>query len=869
MENHQKSIEELEKELMTSAADGIKESSCKERITKYGTNELREEAKESLLVKFLKEFTDPLIIILLIAAVVSVVVDPSEWIESIIILVVVLLNAILGVYQENNAEKSLEALKKLSSPTAKVIRDGIRKTIPSADVCVGDLIVIEAGDYIASDGRIVASMRMQVDESALTGESMPVNKTTDVIEKDELALGDKKNMVFASTMCTYGRGLAIVTSTGMNNEVGKIADMLQKNEEGTTPLQMKLAQISKTIGIMCLGICAVVFILEMMTGMGALDAFKTAVALAVAAIPEGLATVVTIVLSIGVSKMVRYNAIVRKLPAVETLGCCSVICSDKTGTLTQNKMTIVKTYTIGDEIKSFTERADDKTREMLQYFTLCSDGEIVEEDGSFKGIGDPTETAFVYASYLLGDTKNDLNAKYKRIEEIAFDPDRKLMTVFLKTDDGILQVTKGAPDVVFELCVDKDLKEAKRINEVMTKDALRVLAVAIRKLDSVDDEPTSEAYEKDLSFVGLAGMIDPPRAEVKEAIAQAKLGGINTVMITGDHLNTATAIAKDLDILKEGDLAINGADLDKMSDEELASKIEDIKVYARVAPEHKVRIVSAFQKRGEVVAMTGDGVNDSPALKAADIGCAMGITGTDVSKSASDMVLTDDNFATIISAVKQGRGIYANIKKDVHFLLSSNIGEVITIFGASLIQVLFGIPLGTPLLPIHILWVNLITDTLPAFALGMEPVDPDVIYQKPRPKNESFFAGGLGFKVAYQGVLVGLLTLTSYMIGNNDSHEIGMTMAFITLVLVQLVHSFNVKSEKSVFNKQVLNNKYLWGATIIGIVLLLVITYVPFLNDIFELAALDFYHCVVAVGLALVMLVVMEIVKVFRRMKNA
>ena len=868
MKEYQKTIEELEEELATSATNGISESSCKERISRYGKNELKEEDKESLLIKFLKEFTDPLIVILLIAAVVSVIVDPSEWIESVIILVVVLINAILGVYQENNAEKSLEALKKLSSPNAKVIRDGIKKTIPSEEVCVGDLIVIEAGDYIASDARIVSSMRMQVDESALTGESVPVNKTAEIIDKDELALGDMKNMVFASTMCTYGRGLAIVTSVGMDNEVGKIADMLANKEEGTTPLQMKLTQISKTIGIMCLAICAVVFILEMMTGMEILDAFKTAVALAVAAIPEGLATVVTIVLSIGVSKMVRYNAIVRKLPAVETLGCCSVICSDKTGTLTQNKMTITKTYTKGSSLKQFTIKADDKTKEMLSYFTLCSDGDIEEVDGAFKSIGDPTETAFVYASYLLGDIKKDLNAKYRRIEEIAFDADRKLMTVFLKTDDGILQITKGAPDVVFDRCVDTDLLEAKRINEEMTNEALRVLAVAIKKLDSVDDNPSSEVYEKDLSFVGLAGMIDPPRDEVKEAIAQAKIGGIKTVMITGDHLNTAKAIAKDLAIMEEGDMAINGADLDKMSDEDLADKIEDIKVYARVAPEHKVRIVSAFQKRGEVVAMTGDGVNDSPALKTADIGCAMGITGTDVSKSASDMVLTDDNFATIISAVKQGRGIYSNIKKDVHFLLSCNIGEVITIFGASLVQVLFGIPLGTPLLPIHILWVNLITDTLPAFAIGMEPVDPDVIYQKPRPKNESFFAGGMGFKVTYQGVIVGLLTLASYMIGNNDSHEIGMTMAFITLVLVQLIHSFNVKSEKSVFNKQVFNNKYLWGATIVGIVLLLVITYVPFLNDIFELAALDLYHCVVAVGLALVMLVVMEIVKAFRRVKN-
>ncbi len=869
MKDYRKSIQDLEKELDTSATEGISEASVASRVSTYGKNELKEEKKETLFVKFLKEFTDPLIIILLIAALVSVLVDPNEWIESVIILVVVLINAILGVYQENSAEKSLEALKKLSSPSAKVIRDGKKITVPSEDVCVGDLLVIEAGDYIASDARIVESMRMQVDESALTGESVPVDKIATVIDQDELALGDQKNMVFASTMCTYGRGLAIITSVGMQNEIGKIADMLQQSDDNTTPLQIKLAQISKIIGIMCIAICVVVFGLELMTGMGVLDAFKTAVALAVAAIPEGLATVVTIVLSIGVSKMVKYNAIVRKLPAVETLGCCSVICSDKTGTLTQNKMTVVRTYTKTSGNKQFTNSASDDVREMLKDFTLCSDGDIVlEADGTFKSIGDPTETAFVYASHLLGDEKKELSVTSPRVEEIAFDSDRKMMTVFIKDGDGILQITKGAPDVIMSRCVDADLDEAKRVNEEMADASLRVLAVATKRLARVDSDPTSDEYEKDMTFVGLAGMIDPPRLEVKDAIEQAKVGGIKTVMITGDHLNTAKAIAKDLGILEGNEMAISGAELDKMSDEELESKIEDIRVYARVAPEHKVRIVKAFQDRGEVAAMTGDGVNDSPALKAADIGCAMGITGTDVSKNAADMILTDDNFATIISAVKQGRGIYANIKKDVHFLLSSNIGEVVTIFGASLVQAFFGIAMGTPLLPIHILWVNLITDTLPAFAIGMEPVDPDVIYQKPRPKDESFFAGGLGFKIAYQGILVGLLTLGSYMIGNHDSHEIGMTMAFITLVLVQLIHSFNVKSEKSVFNKQVFNNKYLWGSAIIGIILLLVIIYVPFLNNIFELAPLDPYHIAVAIGMALLMLVIMEIVKLFRRIRN-
>ncbi len=869
MKEYQKSAEVLAKELDTDLKNGIDSTTVAKRVSTYGKNELKEEEKDSLFVKFLKEFKDPLIIILLIAAAVSVLVDPNEWIESLIILVVVLINAILGVYQENSAEKSLEALKKLSSPNAKVIRDGKKCTIPSEDVCVGDLLVIEAGDYIASDARIIESMRMQVDESALTGESLPVDKTSEVIAKDELALGDQKNMVFASTMCTYGRGLAIVTSVGMQNEIGKIADMLQKNDDNVTPLQIKLNQISKIIGVMCLAICVVVFGLEMMTGLGILDAFKTAVALAVAAIPEGLATVVTIVLSIGVSKMVKYNAIVRKLPAVETLGCCGVICSDKTGTLTQNKMTVVRTYTKRSALKQFSENADDEVKEMLRYFTLCSDGDIVlEKDGSFKSIGDPTETAFVYASHLLGEEKKDLEKRYPRLEEIAFDSDRKMMTVFLKDGEGILQVTKGAPDIIIDRCVDVDLEEARQMNENMANDALRVLAVAVKRLADVESQPKSEDYEKDLTFVGLAGMIDPPRLEVKDAIAQAKIGGVKTVMITGDHLSTAKAIAKDLNIIEDGQLAISGAELDKMSDDDLQKNIDNIRVYARVAPEHKVRIVKAFQAKNEVVAMTGDGVNDSPALKAADIGCAMGITGTDVSKNAADMILTDDNFATIINAIKQGRGIYANIKKDVHFLLASNIGEVITIFGASCLQAFFGISLGVPLLPIHLLWVNLITDTLPAFAIGMEPVDDDVIYQKPRPKDESFFAHGLGFKIAYQGVLVGIITLLSYIIGNRDSHEIGMTMAFITLVLVEIVHSFNVKSEKSVFNKQIFNNKFLWGSAALAILLLLVIIYVPFLNNIFELAPLDAYHVGVAIALALSMLVIMEVIKLFRRLKN-
>lgn len=860
MKAYNKTCAELEKELNTNAQTGLTQAQVKK-----GGNILKQKKKESLFIKFIKEFKDPLVIILLIAAVVSVIVDPHEWIESVIILVVVILNAILGVYQENNAEKSLDALKNLSSPNAKVIREGKKISIPSEDVTIGDILVIEAGDYVASDARIIHNYHLAVDESALTGESLPVNKQDEVIDSDTCPLGEQKNMVFASTMCTSGRCEAIVTSVGMDNEIGKIASMLQEDNEQMTPLQHKLAQISKIIGMMCLAICVVVFVVEMMSGLSWVDAFKTAVALAVAAIPEGLATVVTIVLSIGVTKMVKHNAIIRTLPSVETLGSCNVICSDKTGTLTQNKMTVTKTYTPNSGYHVFNVDANSDVISLLNDFTLCSDGSIVHQpDGTTSSIGDPTETAVVYASELCGYSKDDLNKQYPRIQEIAFDSDRKMMSVFLQTDNGILQITKGAPDVILDRCIG-DINEAKHYNEQMSNEALRVLAVATRKHQMLPNQITSEDFECELEFVGLIGMMDPPREEVKASIELAKNAGIKTVMITGDHLTTAKAIASNLGILGENDLAITGDQLNQISDQQLLENIDKIRVYARVAPEHKVRVVKAFQEKGEVVAMTGDGVNDAPALKNADIGCAMGITGTDVSKNAADMILVDDNFATIISAVKQGRGIYANIMKDVHFLLASNIGEVITIFLASLINAFTPAQLGVPLLPMHLLWVNLITDTLPAFALGMEPVEDEIMNDQPRRRDESFFANGLGFKIVYQGLLIGLITLTSYMIGNRDSHEIGMTMAFITLVLTQLIHAFNIKSHRSVFNKQVFNNKYLWLAAGVGVGLQVLIIYVPFLSNIFQLAPLDTHHLLIAIGLSFSLLVIMEIVKLCRK----
>ncbi|MEG2751417.1 MAG: calcium-translocating P-type ATPase, PMCA-type [Anaerorhabdus sp.] len=859
---YNKTRNEVVEDLESNEQYGLHANEIETIRGKCGYNELQEQKKQSLFIKFLLQFTDPLIIVLIVAAIVSIAVDPHEWIDSLIIVIVVIFNAVLGVVQENNAEKSLEALKKMSAPNSKVVRDGERLTIPSRELVVGDVVILEAGDFIPSDGRILESFNLKVDESALTGESLPVNKISDVIEQENVPLGDQKNMVFASTVVTYGRGKMIVTTVGMNNEVGKIATMLMSSEKETTPLQNKLAQISKVIGVMCLGICAVVFGLEWMSGLSILESFKTSVALAVAAIPEGLATVVTIVLAIGVTKMVKNNAIVRKLPAVETLGSASVVCSDKTGTLTQNKMTVVKTYTIDEGVQAFDGKGNEAVREMMKCFTLCSDAEIKFEGSEMKLLGDPTETALVEASFKMGDKKEDMHLRAKRSDEIAFDSTRKMMTVFFETEKGVVSLTKGAPDVIMSRCTNTP-KDAVDSNETMANQALRVLAVAYRIWNEVPVLLDPNEVENNMTFIGLVGMIDPPRPEVKVAIEEAKQGGIRTIMITGDHVTTAKAIATDLGILLDGQKAITGTELGAMSEEELAKELENISVYARVAPEHKVRIVSAWQAKGHVVAMTGDGVNDSPALKKADIGCAMGITGTDVSKGAADMILTDDNFATIIHAVREGRGIYNNIKKDVQFLLSSNIGEVLTIFTASILSVL-GYNLGVPLLPVHLLWVNLITDTLPAFALGLEPVDKNIMKEKPRPKNESFFAHGLGWTIAWQGVMVGSLTLIAYIIGNNITHEIGMTMAFMTLSLSQLFHAFNIKSSHSIFHKTIFNNKYLWGALAVGMILQIAVMYVPGLNTIFSLEPLSLELSMTALGLALCPIVIVEIVKLFK-----
>lgn len=854
---HNKNINDIVKTFNTNIQCGLSNEEALKRLETNGYNQLQAKKKTSLFVKFLMQFKDILIIILIIAGVVSIIVDPHEWIESLIIFIVIIANALLGVIQENKAEKSLEALEKMSSPLCKVIRNNTIEQIETKNLTVGDIIVIEAGDFIPADARIVEHSFLQVDESALTGESVPVTKHSDVIEKEDIPLGDKKNMIFSSTFVTKGRGKAIVVSTGMNTEIGKIAGMLSETKNSKTPLQEKLAQVGKAIGYICLIVCLVVFALEFISSKDWLDSMKTAIALAVAAIPEGLATVVTIVLAIGVSTMSKQNAIVKKLPAVETLGSTSIVCSDKTGTLTQNRMTVMEVYR--NEIRTL-DKLNNDDKEIISYFALCCDAKVEIIDGIEKRIGDPTETALI-----------DLNNKYgfdiksiKRLADVPFDSERKMMSVICEVNGEILLITKGAPDQVISRSNGK-LDDALEVNNNMAKRALRVLGLGIKVLDKLP-EVVDETIENDLTFLGLVGMIDPSRPEVKEAIKVAKTAGIRTIMITGDHKTTASAIASELGIL-DGYKAISSQELSQLSDEYLDEHIEEYAVFARVAPEDKVRIVNSWQKRDCVVAMTGDGVNDSPALKKADIGCAMGITGTDVAKEAADMILVDDNFATIISAVKQGRGIYDNVKKCVKYLLSSNIGEVLTIFLASIIALFVGNKFGVPLLPIHLLWINLITDSLPAFGLGMEKPSDEIMKNKPRSKKEGFFANKLALHITIEGIIIGLLTLSSYIIGFymfGESQTIGQTMAFLTLSGCQLFHAYNVKSDKTIFSKDTFNNKMLNIAFVVGFALQFAVMYIPGLHDVvFKLAALNLSQFAIAIGLAFVIVIVMEIFKLF------
>ena len=864
----QKKLQELETEFSSNLQGGLTDEQVLKNRETYGVNALEEKKKTPMIIKFLLEFKDPLIIILIIAAVVSIIIDPHEWIESLIIMIVVLVNAILGLYQENKAEKSLEALQKMSAATCKVYRNNSLQTIETKDLVVGDIIYVEAGDSIPADARIIDCSNLKVEEAALTGESVPVNKNADYIEEEDIPLGDRKNCLFSSTYVTNGKANAIVTAVGMSTEIGKIASMLSEQKEELTPLQHKLNKVGSSIGILCLIVCAVVFVMEMFTvhwdWTKFADAFKIAVSLAVAAIPEGLATVVTIVLSIGVTKMSKQNAIVKKLPAVETLGSCNVICSDKTGTLTQNKMTVVKIYT--DSIKEFNNLTE-YDKKMILYNAICCDASIKTENGRIIRIGDPTELALLDLNLAYGEDINN----YRRLLDLPFDSDRKLMTTVIKVDEKYVAITKGAPDKVINLSINPESEKeaALNANKEMATNALRVLALATKEFDKL---PTVEELEYDMNFVGLVGMIDPARPEVKESIKVATKAGIKTVMITGDHIVTACAIAKELGILKEGDRAITSQELDELSDEYLEEHIHEFSVFARVAPKDKVRIVEAWQKRDAICAMTGDGVNDAPALKKAEIGCAMGITGTDVSKEAADMILTDDNFSTIVSAVKEGRGIYDNIRKCVKYLLSSNIGEVLTIFIASLLGVI-GFLTGedaTPLAAMHLLWINLITDSLPAFGIGMEEAEDSVMDQKPRPKNEGFFANGYIWKICVEGVIIGGVTLIAYLLGNKvfNNHMVGQTMAFLTLSSTQLFHAYNVKSHHSVFSPKSYKNKFMNFAFIVGFALQIAVIYIPGIQDLFEFASLNIAQFGICIGLSLVMVVIQEIIKLVNRLKN-
>ncbi len=860
---------------LDSSENGLSSAEAQKRLEAHGKNKLKEPAKESLIKRFFGQMADPMIIILLVAAAISgvlAVMQGESFADVIIILAVVVVNAVLGVYQENKAEKAIEALQEMSAATSKVLRDGKLVTIHSEELVPGDVILLEAGDAIPADGRLLTSASLKIEEAALTGESVPVLKFIDAInlvdETKDVTLGDRKNMVYMGSTVVYGRGTAVITATGMDTEMGKIADALATAEEGQTPLQIKMSQLSKILTWLVLGICALVFVVQLLRAGGftvevVLDSFMIAVSLAVAAIPEGLVAVVTMVLSIGVTNMSKRNAIIRKLTAVETLGCAQIICSDKTGTLTQNKMTVVD-YFGTDEKK------------LASAMALCSDAEL---DESGKVTGEPTEAALVAWANKLGADKTTLKARFLRCGEAPFDSTRKLMSTVHVSGSGFIQYTKGAPDVLIGKCayyIDSDGRrvpmtdeyraEILRANKAMADRALRVLACAERVWDAkpVNFEP--ETLEQELCFMGLCGMIDPVRPEVVDAIAECREAGIRPIMITGDHIDTAVAIAKELGILTDGSEAITGAQLNEMSDEEFEQKFKNISVYARVQPEHKTRIVNAWRKAGYVTAMTGDGVNDAPSIKSADIGVGMGITGTDVTKNAADMVLADDNFATIVGAVEEGRRVYGNIRKAIQFLLGSNMSEVLSIFFATILGF-------TILEPVHLLWINLVTDCFPALALGMEKAEPDVMRRRPRDAKAGIFAGGMGFDIAYQGLLVTLLIMVSYFVGHfietgvweiTNSAD-GTTMAFLTMSMAEIFHSFNMRSQRGSIFTLGTHNRALVFAAIGSLIATTLVCEVPFLANAFDFTAVDFNEYLIAIALGACIIPLVELVKLIQR----
>ena len=869
MTPYSKNANELLRELNTDGHSGLSSAEVLVRKGKYGANKLREKKKKTTMQRFLDQFKDAMILILIAAAIISFVVvcveqNWGELFEPALIVLIVILNAVMGVYQEGKAEKALDALKNMSAPHARVIRDGEEKIIDASELVPGDIIRLEAGDFVPADARLLHSAGLKSEESALTGESVPSEKDYLAEVKEGAPLGARHNMVYSGCSITYGTATAVVTATGMDTEMGKIANMLDNEEDSQTPLQQKLAQLGKYLGIVALAACGIIFVVGLANGIPVLEIFMTAVSLAVSAIPEGVPAIVTIVLSIGVQRMVKKNALIRKLPAVETLGGASDICSEKTGTLTQNRMTLTKAYVEGYlDPENISNNNTEGIKKLLMYGTLCCDGSVVFHQDEEQHIGDPTETAIVLAAHKNGMPKEELNKKYPRLAEIPFDSDRKLMTTVNKIDGKNVVIVKGAFDMMAPRCVAGDLETARKVTDSMSENALRVLAVAYKEIDAIPQNPTSEELENGLTFMGLVGMIDPPRPEAKEAVSVCRKAGIKPVMITGDHVVTASAIAKELGILLEGDRAITGAELDAMTDSELDAQVENISVYARVSPENKIRIVKAWQRKGQVVSMTGDGVNDAPALKAADIGCAMGITGTDVAKGAADMTLTDDNFATIVDAVREGRGIYANIKKVVGFLLGTNIGEVITVFMAMLLWH------KTPLLSMQLLWINLVTDSLPAIALGMEAVESDVMDRKPKPKNEGIFAHGLGFRVVLQGIMFAALTLIGFKVGENvtGTLEGGQTLAFMVLALSQVVQAFNMRSEHSLFKIGPFKNHKLNWAALASTLLVALVLFTP-LKTAFGLVTLPAKLYLLGVGLILVPLLAMELSKAFGLVKH-
>lgn len=859
---HHETGETVMQELASSLSDGLSSSQAVQRKQQYGSNRLREKKKKSNLRRFIDQFKDVMILILIAAAAVSFVIaciegDPEGFFEPVLILLIVVLNAMMGVLQESKAEKALDALKNLSAPHARVLRDGKETVIDASELVPGDIIRLEAGDFIPADARLIQSASLKSEESALTGESVPAEKDAQAVIAEDAPLGDRTNMVFSGCSITYGTATAVVTATGMNTEMGNIANLLEAEEESMTPLQKKLAQLGKYLGILALAACAIIFVVGILNGIPSMEIFMTAVSLAVSAIPEGLPAIVTIVLSIGVQRMVSKNAIIRRLPAVETLGSASIICSDKTGTLTQNRMTLTKAWLDGmDSPEDISTDNSKEIKQLLRYGALCCDGSVVFENGQEQHVGDPTETAIILAAHKNGMPKNELNRACPRLAEIPFDSDRKLMSTINKIDGRYVVIVKGAFDVMASRCISGNLEAAQRITEQLSASALRVLAVAYKEIDCVPTVPIPEELESRLIFLGLVGMIDPPRPEAQKAVGVCRKAGIKPVMITGDHVVTATAIARELGIFQDGDRAVTGTELDAMSETELDAQVEHISVYARVSPENKIRIVKAWQRKDQIVSMTGDGVNDAPALKAADIGCAMGITGTDVAKGAADITLTDDNFATIVDAVREGRGIYANIKKVVGFLLGTNIGEVIAVFAAMLLWH------RSPLLSMQLLWTNLVTDSLPAIALGMEAVESDVMDQKPRPKNESLFAHGFGVRIVLQGVLFGALCLLAFHIGQTVTGELagGQTLAFLVLSLSQVIQAFNMRSEHSLFRIGVFRNRRLNQAALVSIVLVALVLFTP-LSIPFGLVRLPVSLYLIGLVLIFVPVAVMEFSK--------